>query len=111
MTKRFNASDALFAVVVLAFTFAAARVWWLSKLVPGMDYPQFLLFVRALQDHGNPASPFHGTYTVGPWFMPTSLPINLTSWLSVLCGHSIEAAGKLLLTLQNVGLVADEPGL
>jgi hypothetical protein len=95
-----------FAVVVFAFTFAAARVWWLSKIVPGMDYPQFLLFVRALQDHGDPASPFHGTYSVGPWFMPTSLAVNFTSWLSYLCGHSIERAGKLLLTLQNVGLVA-----
>ena len=99
-------SDTLFAVVVLAFTFAAARVWTLSKIVPGMDYPQFLLFVRALQDHGNPASPYHGTYTVGPWFMPTSLPVNFTSWLSYLCGGSIEAGGKLLLILQNVSLVA-----
>ncbi len=104
--RRVSASDVFFAVVVLAFTFAAARVWWISKIVPGMDYPQFLLFVRALQDHSDPASPFYGTYSVGPWFMPTSLPIHLTSLLSYLAGHSIEAGGKLLLTLQNVSLVA-----
>jgi hypothetical protein len=104
--KRISAADVFFAVVVLAFTFATARVWWLSKIVPGMDYPQFLLFVRALQDHGDPSSPFHGTYTVGPWFMPTSLPVNFTSWLSYLCGHSIESAGKVLLALQNVSMIA-----
>lgn len=104
--KRISVSDGLFAVVVLALTFATARVWWLSKIVPGMDYPQFLLFVRALQDHTNPASPFHGTYTVGPWFIPTSLPVNLTSWLSYFCGHSIESAGKVMLALQNVSMVA-----
>ena len=104
--RRLSASDLLLGAVVVGLTFATARVWWISKIVPGMDYPQFLLFVRALQDHGDPSSPFHDVYTVGPWFMPTSLPINLTSWLSHLCGHSIENAGKLLLTLQNVGLVA-----
>jgi hypothetical protein len=104
--RRLSVADLFFAAVVVAFTFATARVWWLSKIVPGMDYPQFLVFVRVLQDNANPASPFHGTYSVGPWYMPTSLPIQFTSWLSYLCGHSLEGAGKLLLTLQNVGLVA-----
>jgi hypothetical protein len=91
--------------VVIGFTFAAARIWWITTIVPGMDYPQFLLFVRALQDYTDPSSPFHGTYIPGPWFMPTSLPVNFTSVLSHLCGGSIEAGGKLLLTLQNVSLV------
>jgi hypothetical protein len=99
-------SDVFFAFVVLGFTYATARIWWITTIVPGMDYPQFLLFVRALEDYTDPSSPFHGTYTVGHWYMPTSLPINLTSLLAHLCGGSIEAAGKLLLTLQNVGLVA-----
>jgi hypothetical protein len=99
----------MFVAVVVALTFAAARVWWLSAIVPGQDYPQFLVFVRVLQDYTDPSSPFHGTYTVASWIIPTSLPVNLTSLLSYLCGHgahSIEIAGKLLLTMQNVGLVA-----
>jgi hypothetical protein len=99
-------ADFLFAAVVVVLTCMAARVWWISAIVPGMDYPQFLVFVRAVQDIADPASPFHGTYRTGPWFQPTSLPIHLTSALSVLTGHSIEAAGKVLMTAQNVGLVA-----
>ncbi|MGH7735401.1 MAG: hypothetical protein ACREOE_17345, partial [Gemmatimonadales bacterium] len=97
----------LFAGVVLGLTFLAARVWWLTHVVPGMDYPQFLVFVRAVRDMGDPSSPFHGTYTTGPWFVPTSLPVHFTSLLSRLFPgpHAIESAGKLLLTLQNVGLV------
>jgi hypothetical protein len=98
-------SDVVFAGVVLAFTALAASVWWLSDIVPGMDYPQFLVFVRAVRDYRDPTSPFHGTYTTGPWITPTGLPVHLTVALSYLCGRSIEAASKLLLTLQNVGLV------
>jgi hypothetical protein len=101
-----SAADAAFAAVVVTLTAMAARVWWLSAIVPGQDYPQFLVFVRAVQDMGDPASPFHGTYVTGPWFTPTSLPVHVTSLLSYLCGGSIEAAGKVLLTAQNVGLVA-----
>jgi hypothetical protein len=99
-------SDVLYGAVVVAFTVAAARVWWLSTIVPGMDHPQFLVFVRVLQDHDDPTSPFHGTYSIASWLLPTSLPIQLTSLLARLCGHSIETAAKVLLTAQNVGLVA-----
>jgi hypothetical protein len=105
-TLRLTRRDVAFGVVVLTLTVMTARVWWTSAIVPGMDYPQFLVFVRALQDHNDPSSPFHGTYTIGPWFMPTSLPINLVSALSYLLGHSIERAGKVLMTAQNVGLIA-----
>lgn len=106
MLRNWTASDVFFGVVVGALTVMAACVWWLSAIVPGMDYPQFLVFVRAVQDHADPTSPFHGTYTVGPWFVPTSLPIHLVSGLSVLFGHSIERGGKMLMTAQSVGLVA-----
>lgn len=87
-------------------TFLAARVWWLSAIVPGQDYPQFLVFVRAARDCADPSSPFHGTYSLAPWFLPTSLPTQLTRVLSLPLGGSIESGAKLLLTLQNVGLVA-----
>jgi hypothetical protein len=59
--RRLDLSDAWFALVLLGFTFATARVWWLSAIVPGMDYPQYLVFVRALQDYANPASPCRST--------------------------------------------------
>ena len=104
--RRFTFSDLAYAALVLTLTFLAARVWWLSAIVPGQDYPQFLVFVRAAQDCADPSSPFHGTYTTASWFVPTVLPIQLTRVLSLLCGGSIEAAAKLLLTLNNVAMVA-----
>jgi hypothetical protein len=98
-------SDVLYAAMLVSFSTATASVWWLSTIVPGMDYPQFLVFVRAVLDCGNPASPFHGTYSVSHWFVPTSLPIELTAVLSRILGGSIEAAGRLLLGAHNVGLI------
>jgi hypothetical protein len=91
--------------VVALFSVLAARVWWLSDLPPAMDYPQFLVFVRALRDHTDPASPFHGTYELAPWFVPTALPIHLTSLVATLCRGSIETAGKVMLSAQAVGMV------
>jgi hypothetical protein len=99
-------ADVLYCAVVAVFVFATARIWWLSSIVPGMDYSQFLVFVRAVQDHGDPSSPFHGTYTTALWYMPTVLPIHLTGAICRVCGCSLEAAGKVLLAAQNVGLIA-----
>jgi hypothetical protein len=115
LLRRFAAADGLhgllhallYVIVVVAFTAMAARVWWLSTILPCMDHTQFLVFVRVVQDWTDPASPFHGTYWVGPWFMPTTLPIHLVSLISRLSpGHSLEAAGKVLLGAENVGVVA-----
>ena len=99
-------SDLLFAGLLVTFTALAASVWWLSAIVPGQDYPQFLVLVRAVQDMGNPTSLFHGTYVSGAWFTPLALPIHLTILLAKACGGSIEVAGRLLMTAQSVGLVA-----
>jgi hypothetical protein len=104
--RRVSAGDLFFASVIGGLALMTARIWWISTIVPGMDYPQFLVFVRVVQDHADPSSPFYGTYSVAPWFVPTSLPVNVVSWLSYALGHSIEAAGKAMLTLQNLGLVA-----
>jgi hypothetical protein len=104
--RRLTPSDLAYGALVVGLTFLAARIWWLSEIVPGQDYPQFLVFVRAAQDYADPSSPFHCTYTLAPWFVPTALPIHLTRLLCVFCGGSIETAGKLLLTLQNLGMVA-----
>jgi hypothetical protein len=91
--------------VAALFSVLAARVWWLSDLPPAMDYPQFLVFVRALRDYQDPSSPFHGTYELAPWFLPTFLPIHLTSIVATLCRGSIETAGKVMLSLQAIGMV------
>jgi len=98
--------DRAFAIVVVTLTVIAASVWWLTAIVPGQDYPQFLVFVRAVQDMGDPASGFHGTYDTAAWYVPMSLPVHLAALLARAAGGSIEIAGKLLLTAQNVGLVA-----
>lgn len=103
---RLRAGDAAFATVIVAFTALSASLWWTCAIVPGQDYPQFLVLVRALTDMGDPASPFHGTYVVAPWWTPTSLPLHVTQLLALGLGGSIETAGRVLLTLQNVGLVA-----
>ncbi|MGH7272676.1 MAG: hypothetical protein ACREJ3_19775 [Polyangiaceae bacterium] len=104
--RRLAAMDVLYGGVVLAFTAAAAGVWWLSVIVPAMDYPQFLVFARAVEDYGNPASPFHGTYTTASWLMPAALPVYVTIALSRLAGGSLETAGKLLLSFASIGMVA-----
>ena len=104
--RRPTLPDLAYGVVVAGLTLLAARVWWLSAIVPGQDYPQFLVFVRAAGDVADPSSPFHGTYATAPWFVPTVLPIQLTRGLALLCGGSIEAAGKVLLTLDYAALVA-----
>jgi len=103
--RRLTLLDAVYAALVLELTFLAARVWWLSTIVPGQDYPQFLVFVRVARDYADPSSPFHGTYALAQWFVPTSLPVQLTRVLSLPFGGSIESGAKLLLTLQNVSLV------
>ncbi len=108
MLHRPSAGDVLYGAVMTVFTFAAARVWWLSTVLPCMDHSQFLVFVRATRDYADPSSPFHGTYAVGPWYMPTTLPIHLVglAWRLLPGVHPLEQAGKLLLGLQNVSLVA-----
>jgi hypothetical protein len=103
--RRLTPADLAYAAVVVSLTFLAARVWWLSAIVPGQDYPQFLVFVRAARDYADPSSPFHGTYTIAPWYLPTVLPTQLTRVLAMPFGGSIESGVRLLLTLQNVGLV------
>lgn len=92
--------------MLASLTFLAARVWWLSRIVPGQDYPQFLVLVRAAKDCGDPSSPFYGTYRTASWFIPTVLPIEATRLLGLLCHGSIEVAGRLLLTIQNIGMLA-----
>jgi hypothetical protein len=104
--RRLSARHTVYAATVVAFTFVAARVWWLSAIVPAMDYPQFLVFARIARDWTDPSSPFFGTYALSHWFMPTSLPVQLTVALSHLFGGSLEVAGKLLLSAHDVGLVA-----
>ncbi len=104
--RRLGIADLAYIAVVVGLTVLAARVWWLSAIVPGQDYPQFLVLVRAARDCVDPASPFHGTYRTASWFIPTVLPIELGRVLSPLCGGSIEVAGKVLLTIQNIGMVA-----
>src|SRR5580692_8211085 len=60
--RRPSLADLAFAATAMTFTVLAARIWWLSEILPGMDYPQFLVFVRAVHDLHDTASPFHGTY-------------------------------------------------
>lgn len=105
MLRRLSVSDWMYSAVVFAFTLATVRVWWLSAIVPGMDYPQFLVFVRAAADCGDVSSPFHGTYETASWLVPTVLPIQLVRFASLVSHTSLEAAGRGLLAAQGVGLV------
>ncbi len=97
-------TDRLYVAVMSVMILLAVVPWWISALLPLQDYPQFLVFVRAMQDYRDPASPFYGTYTVVDWpLTPTFLSLHLTRLL-VLVGGSVENGGKLLLTLHAVGL-------
>jgi len=99
MKRRFGTLQlfAFCALLILAVT-----PLWITTLLPFMDYPQFLGFVRMLQDIPNPNSPFHGTYVLGFTFAPTILPMLVVRALSTFV--SIETAGKLVYTAYVLGL-------
>lgn len=98
-------ADVAFAVVVLGYVVLVTLPWWSTKLLPLMDYPMFLSFVRVFLDHGDPGSPFHGTYTLGPPVSPLVLPIAIVAGLAKLTG-SIETAGRVAWTAFALGLPA-----
>ncbi len=93
-----------YGAAVFTLTLLAALPFWLTDLLPMMDYPPFLTFVRAFQDYRDPASPFHGTYTLGWPVAPLVLPILLTRAIAAV--SSIEIAGKVLWTLYAAALPA-----
>lgn len=99
--KSFSREDWLFAIVFSTFLGLVLAPWFSSRLLPLMDYSQFLTFVRAVQDMGDPASPFHGTYTTGWSLAPLSAPIALTRALSF---GDLETGGRLLLAGHAVAL-------
>ena len=101
---RFPWAHWAYRVTVFTLTLLAAVPFWLTDLLPMIDYPPFLTFVRAFQDHGDPASPFHGTYTTGWPVAPLVLPILLAR--AIAAASSIGIAGKVLLTAYTVALPA-----
>ncbi|WP_437973165.1 hypothetical protein WMF11_30065 [Sorangium sp. So ce295] len=103
-SARFPWAHWAYGATVFTLTLLAAVPFWLTDLLPMMDYPPFLTFVRAFQDHGDPASPFHGTYTTGWPIAPLVLPIVLARAIAAV--SSIEIAGKVLLTAYTVALPA-----
>ncbi len=90
-----------FAVVGL-LTGLGAAPFWLTRILPMQDYPQFLLFARVFGDCHDPGSPFHGTYTTGFPLSPLVLPILITRAIAYF--SSFETAGRVLWTLYAVGL-------
>ena len=107
MTERIRSlgpTDWLFAGVVAFFVVLVLLPWWSTKLLPLMDYPMFLSFVRVFFDHDEPGSPFHGTYTLGPPISPLVLPITIVAALSKL--GSIELGGRIAWTLYALALPA-----
>jgi hypothetical protein len=103
--RSWTRADVAFFAVVFAMTAYASAVFWLPRCLSLQDYNQFLVFVRVALDIGDPSSPFHDTYALAPWFTPTSLPVHLTAVLSRVVPGGIETAGKILLSLQYIGLV------
>jgi hypothetical protein len=79
-------ADALYVALVAALGALALLPWWSSRILPMLDYAQFLTFVRAFQDIGQAGSPFHGTYEIHDPLAPLALPVALTSLLSRLGG-------------------------
>ncbi|AUX45124.1 uncharacterized protein SOCE26_066050 [Sorangium cellulosum] len=101
---RLSRADLAYGATVFALTLLSALPFWLTDLLPMMDYPPFLTFVRAFQDYRDPSSPFHGTYTLGWPLSPLLLPLLVMRLLAAVT--SIELAGKLLLTLYAIALPA-----
>lgn len=97
-------ANGAYAAVYAALSVLVFLPWWSSKLLPLMDYSQFLSFVRAFEDVGKPGSPFHGTYTTGFAVSPLVLPILIIDAIGRV--SSIETGGRVLLTLYAIGLPA-----
>jgi|SRR5579859_1907165 len=101
-----RAADAVFAVVVGGVSLFAAALYWIPACLALQDYTQFLVFARVVRDLGDPSSPFQGNYALRPWYTPTSLPTQLTAALAGVMPGGVESAGRLMLSLHTVGLVA-----
>lgn len=89
-------------IVFGALLILAVAPLWVTTLLPFMDYPQFLGFVRIWHDLQDPTSPFYGTYVRGFAYAPTVLPLLILHGLSRFV--SIEIAGKIIYSLYIVGL-------
>ncbi len=89
-------------VVTLVYLTLVLMPWWSTAIVPSMDYPEFLTFVRAAQDYQDPSSPYYGTYTLAFPLKPLVLPMGVARFFSLF--GSIEVAGKLLWTLYAIGI-------
>jgi len=99
-----SSTDVPYLVCVALLAVATVLPWWLSDLLPLMDYPMFLSFVRVLQDYRDPLSPLSQHFALGPLLSPLVLPLVLTSALSKL--GSIELGGRLMLSLYSIGMLA-----
>ncbi len=93
---------ALFFAVFGLLTGLCALPFWLTRLLPMQDYPNFLLFARVFGDCHTPGSPFFGAYTTGFPLSPLVLPLLLTRAIARF--SSFETAGRVLWTLYAVGL-------
>jgi hypothetical protein len=92
----------LFWTVFAAGLILSAAPFWLTRILPMQDYPQFLVFARAYRDCMDPASPFYGTYTRGFALSPLLLPILVTRAFGLVAG--LESGGRVVWTLYAVGL-------
>jgi hypothetical protein len=104
MMRRLSNRDVTYLVCVACLAVATVLPWWLSDMLPLMDYPMFLSFVRVFQDFRDPASPLSPHFTLGPLLSPLLLPMILTSALSML--GSVELGGRLMLSLYSLGMLA-----
>jgi hypothetical protein len=104
VVRRLSFEDWAFIVVAGVYVLGVVLPLWSTVILPFMDYPMLLSFVRVFQEHDDPSSPLHGIYVFGPPISPLVLPIVLTSALSAL--GSIELAGRIVWTLYALGLPA-----
>ncbi|MCC6216961.1 MAG: hypothetical protein IT376_19030 [Polyangiaceae bacterium] len=102
--SRLAPSDVVYGLAAFALTALVVLPWLSTELLPLMDYPMFLSFARAWLDMNDPASPFHGTYTLGWPLSPLVAPLAITAGIGSLT--SLETGGRALWILYAVGLLA-----
>ncbi len=100
--RQLSAGDALWLGVVTIYGVLVVLPWWSTTILPLMDYPMLLSFVRILQDYDDASSPMYGVYSLGPPISPLVLPLLVTGVLSKL--GSIELGGRLLWTAYAIAL-------
>lgn len=104
MTSAARREAVAYRAVAVVLALLVSVPWLVSRILPLMDYPMFLTFVRAVQDLHRPGAPMQGVYELGYPLSPLVVPL----WLTTALAHlgTIESAGRVIWIAYGLGSLA-----